>query len=60
LGDPAMTIYGLVYTSTQPLVTFTVQRNNTTDKIEVVGTKTAATENYPQVRIHSVEMETRD
>jgi hypothetical protein len=60
LGDPAMTIYGLVYTSTQPLVTFTVQRNNTTDKIEVVGTTTAATENYPQVRIHSVEMATRD
>ena len=55
-----MTIYGLVYTSTQPLATFTVQRNNSTDKIEVVGTITAATENYPQVRIHSVEMATRD
>jgi hypothetical protein len=60
LGDPAMTIYGLVYTSTQPLVTFTVQRNNTNDKIEVAGTKTAATSGNPTIRIHSVEMATRD
>jgi hypothetical protein len=60
LGDPAMTIYGLVYTSTQPLVTFTVQRNNTTDKIEVVGTATAVSSGNPTMRIHSVEMATRD
>lgn len=60
LGDPAMSVYGLVYTSTAPLVTFTVQRNSTTKLIELVGTVTAATTGNPTMRIHSVEMSTRD
>jgi hypothetical protein len=59
-GDPSMTVYGLTYTSTVPLVTFSVQRNNTTKLIEVVATTTAATTDGPDFRIYSVEMTTRD
>ncbi len=59
-GDPVMTVYGVTYTSTVPLVTFTVQRNPTTKQIEIVGTKTAACDGSANFRIHSVEMATRD
>lgn len=61
-GDPQMTVYGVTHTSTAPLVTFTVQRNPVTKKIEVVGTKTAAVDitYYVCLRIHSVETGTRD
>ena len=58
-GDPVMTVYGVTHTSTVPLVTFTVQRNPTTKKIEVVGTVTAAT-TAASLRIYSVETATRD
>lgn len=58
-GDPVMTVYGVTYTSTQPLVTFSVRRN-IENKIEVVGTTTAATTDSPALRIHSVEISTRD
>lgn len=61
-GDPQMTVYGITHTSTAPLITFTVQRNPVTKKIEVVGTKTAAVDitYYVCLRIHSVETGTRD
>lgn len=59
-GDPVMTVYGIVHTSTVPLVTFTVRRNPTTRQIEVVGTLTAAAGGDADLRIHSVEMSTRD
>lgn len=60
LGDPQMTVYGVVHTSLAPLVTFTVQRNPTTKLIEVVGTTTAAASGNAALRIHSVEMATND
>lgn len=59
-GDPVMTVYGVTYTSTVPLATFTVQRNPTTQRIEVVATRTAATVEGISFRINSVEMKTRD
>ena len=59
-GDPIMTVYGVTYTSTAPLVTFTVQRNATTHLIELVATKTAAAGSNAQIQIHSVEMGTSD
>jgi hypothetical protein len=59
-GEPVMTVYGVTYTSIEPLVTFTVQRNATNKKIEIVGTTTAATTDSPQFRIHSIEIATRD
>lgn len=59
-GDPQMIVYGVVHTSVDPLVTFTVQRNPTTKFVEVVGTLTAAASGNAALRIHSVEMSTRD
>lgn len=61
VGEPQMTVYGVIHTSTVPLVTFTVQRNPTTHRIEVVGTATAAaTSGSIYVKVYSVEMQTRD
>ena len=59
-GDPQMIVYGVVHTSVNPLVTFTVQRNPTTKMVEVVGTLTAAAAGAADLRIHSVELSTRD
>ena len=59
-GDPQMIVYGVVHTSVDPLVTFTVQRNPTTKMIEVIGTPTAAASGSALVKIHSIEMSTRD
>ena len=59
-GDPQMIVYGVVHTSVDPLVTFTVQRNPITKMVEVVGTLTAAASGNAALRIHSVEMSTRD
>ena len=59
-GTPVITVYGVTYTSTAPLATFTVQRNPTTKKIEVVGTSTAAASTPPNIRIYSVETATND
>lgn len=60
-GDPAMTVYSVTYTSTSPLVTFSVQRDPTTKKIKVLGTLTAATNpTNADLRIYSVETATRD
>ena len=59
-GDPQMIVYGVVHTSVDPLVTFTVQRNPATKMVEIVGTPTAAANGGASLRIHSVEMSTRD
>ena len=59
-GDPQMIVYGVVHTSVDALVTFTVQRNPTTRMVEVVGTPTAAASGGAAVKIHSIEMSTRD
>ena len=56
VGEPVMTVYGVTHTSTAPLATFTVQRNATTKLIEIVATRTAATNSGIDFRIHSVEM----
>ena len=62
LGDPQMTVYGITYTSTEPLITFTVQRDPITNLIEVTGNRTATALSSARVdfRIHSVEMSTSD
>ena len=61
-GDPSMVVYAVTHTSTNPLATFTVQRNPTTNYIEVVASVTAATasQNGLQYRIYSIELSTRD
>lgn len=59
-GDPQMIVYGVVHTSVNPLVTFTVRRNPTTLMVEVIGTLTATAASAAALRIHSVEMSTRD
>lgn len=59
-GDPAMTVYGVTYTSIAPLVTFTAQRNPTTKNVEVVGTLTGTASGTASIKIYSVEMTTRD
>ena len=59
-GDPQMIVYGVVHTSVDALVTFTVQRNLTTRMVEVIGTPTAAANGSAAVKIHSIEMSTRD
>jgi hypothetical protein len=56
VGEPVMTVYGVTHTSTAPLATFSVQRNATTKLIEIVATRTAATDSGIDFRIHSVEM----
>lgn len=59
-GEPHMVVYGIVHTSPDPLVAFTVRRNPTTNLIEVVGTLTAGITTAASLRLHSVEMSTRD
>lgn len=59
-GEPVMSVYGSVYTSTTPLVTFSVQRNPLTKFIEVVGTIDTDPNGSANIRIHSVEMSTTD
>lgn len=54
-GIPVITVYGITYTGTGPLMTFTVQRNPSTLAIEVVGTPTAFVDTYVYVNTYSVE-----
>lgn len=58
-GDPEMSVYGIIYTSTNPLATFEVQRNATTRKVEVVATGSDINNNII-VSVHSVEIGTTD
>lgn len=55
---PTMSVYGVNYTYTGSLVTFTVQRNISTGIIEVVATLTDTT-NPAYLSIHSIEQTTR-
>lgn len=59
-GEPQMSVYGVIHTSVDNLITFSVQRNPITKLIEVVGTLTAAAAGTANLRIHSVELSTRD
>jgi hypothetical protein len=55
---PAISVYGLVYTSTGSLMTFSAQRN-VNDNIEIIGTVTGIVSTNPLVRIYSVEQISR-
>lgn len=59
LGEPSISIYGIVYTSDAPLVTFTVQRNPVTNNIEVICSNTGIVDSNPLIRIYSIEQVTR-
>lgn len=58
-AEPVMTVYGVVHTSDQPLVTFTVRRNGS-GYIELIGTPELGTTNVPNYHIYSVELATAD
>jgi len=60
IGNPVVSVYGITYTGSGNLMTFTVQRNITTNLIEVVGTATGIVDTIANVRITSTEMITRD
>lgn len=56
---PAISVYGITYTSLNALATFTAQYNVVTNKMEVVATATNA--GYPlSVKIHATEIGTSD
>ena len=57
-GTPSISVYGVNYTYTGSLVSFSVQRNVSSGIIEVVATLTDTT-NPAYVSIHSVEQITR-
>ena len=59
-GDPQLVVYGVIHTSVGNLATFTVQRNLTTNLIELVATADAGVNGQTYLRIHSVEMASRD
>ena len=52
---PAISVFGVIYTSLASLVTFSVQRNVTTKNIEVLATLVDST-NPAYLRINSIEM----
>ena len=56
---PNISIYGITYTSVSALATFSVRRNASSKKIEVVATLNN-TNDPAFFRIHSIEMRTRD
>ena len=58
LDAPVISVFGVVYTYTTPLATFTTQRNGITGNIEVVATL-ADTSNPAYVSIYSIEQPTR-
>jgi hypothetical protein len=62
ISQPVMTVYGVTHTSIAPLMTFTVDRNPTTNLIEIVGTRTgtASSLGNASLRIYSVETGTND
>lgn len=59
LFTPVISVYGVVYTSPAQLVTFTTQRNNTTNKIEIVATAAGNVSTDPLLRIYSIEQLSR-
>ncbi len=56
--DPAMSVYGIVYTSVSPLVTFTIQRSLSTE-IEVLGVTTGIVNSNALISVYSIEQQTR-
>jgi hypothetical protein len=60
--EPEMVVYGVIHTSVAPLMTFTTQRNPTTQLIEIIGTRTvtASPSGNASLRIYSVETGTMD
>jgi len=61
-SQPVISVYGITHTSVAPLMTFTVDRNSTTNLIEIVGTRTgtARLNDGASLRIYSVETGTND
>jgi hypothetical protein len=59
---PVISVYGVTHTSAEPLMTFTVERNPTTNLIEVMGTRTetATPSGNVLLTIYSVETGTND
>jgi len=55
-GIPSTSIYGIIYTGTGALMTFTVQRNLSTLCVELIGTTTALANSNAEISIHSIEM----
>lgn len=56
---PALSVYGITYTSLSALATFTTQFNVVTNKMEIVATATNA--GYPlNIKIFATEIETSD
>lgn len=56
---PALSVYGITYTSVSALATFTTQFNVVTNKMEVIATATNA--GYPlNIKIFATEIETSD
>ena len=60
-AEPAMTVYGVTHTSIGVLATFTIQRNITTQQIEVVATSNALVVNGSAYsHVYSTELLTAD
>lgn len=57
--EPAISVYGVVYTSVSQLVTFTAQRNVITNKVDIVGSDAGNASTNPLLRIYSVEQLSR-
>jgi hypothetical protein len=53
-SEPVMSVYGVVHTSPEPLVTFTVQRNTVSNTIEIVAAN-SQTSNAMYVAVHAVQ-----
>lgn len=62
ITEPQMSVYGIIHTSVEPLATFTVQRNSSTNLIEVVATPTATANQVDPAytKVYSVEMKSND
>ena len=58
-GTPSITVYGRVYTGAGPVATFSVRRNSTTNRIEVLARPTSTT-HYCYVRATATEIMSQD
>jgi hypothetical protein len=59
LFTPVISVYGIVYTSVSQLITFTTQRNLSSNCIEIVATASGAVSADPLLRIYSIEQLSR-
>lgn len=55
-GVPVISVYGIAYTSSSSLVTFTTQRNISNDTIEILATRTGIVDGNVSFRIYSTEL----